>query len=154
MKCRGFSLLELLIVAVLFEVLATILLERLRYYGEAAEKANVEYTISSIRSALRYKISTLMVEGRMQERALLAHQNPMDWLDVKPTNYVGAFIGVASAKLPPGNWCFDTEKRELVYLPRNAARLQPDALGRRWVRLRGVASGDAVEIQVDKFRWL
>ena len=161
----GFSLLELLIVVSLIGVLATVLLDRLRYYEEVAEKANVEYTISSIKSVLRYKLAALMLEGRMQECGGLVGQNPMDWLEAKPENYTGA--GPAK-NFPQGNWYFDNDARALVYVPLNTQHFQADAQGARQIRLRvakvmqkadGASTracqeaGDSVEIQVQRYRW-
>jgi len=156
----GFSLLELMIVVSLFGILAGVLLDRLRYYEEAAEKANVEYTISAIKSVLRYKLANLMIEGRMQECAALVGQNPMEWLEAKPENYGRDF--------PQGNWYFDNADRALVYVPRNTEHFQADAQGRRQIRLRVAKvmqkvddssagacreAGDSVEIQVQRYRW-
>ncbi|HZW22010.1 type II secretion system protein [Noviherbaspirillum sp.] len=159
----GFSLLELMIVVSLVGVLATVLLDRLRYYEEAAEKANVEYTISAIKSVLRYKLATLMLEGRMQECAALVGQNPMEWLDAKPENYAGT-----GTNFPHGNWYFDNTNRALVYAPRSSHYFQTDAQGARQIRLRVAKvtqkadgpstgscqeAGDSVEIQVQRYRW-
>jgi hypothetical protein len=167
---RGFSRAELLLVVALIGGLTTVLLDRLRYYQEAAEKAGMEYTISALRSALRLRLSTLMLEGRAQEARLLARQNPMDWLERKPDNYAGAFTRPAPGSIAAGNWYFDSDKHTLVYLVKNGRYFQPGADGEKRVRLKLIlvhtqpataGAGtkdlptDSVQLQIDiPYRWL
>lgn len=133
---RGFSLLELLVASILISILATVLLNRLRFYQEAAEKANVEYTISALKSALRVQRATMMVEGRMRDLALIEKQNPMDWLEEKPANYVPAIDDQDSKEKCTGCWYFDQRSRAVVYRPVRGDYLQPDSSGEKRIRLR------------------
>lgn len=135
-RTHGFSLFELLVVIALISTLATVLLNRLAYYQEAAEKANMEYTISALRSALRLHIATLMVEGRAQQNILLAQQNPMNWLETKPGNYAGQFANPDSGAITPGSWYFDTADSTLVYLVRHGEYFESTNSGAKRVRLR------------------
>lgn len=170
---RGFSLFELLIAVIAISVLATILLNRLTYYQEVAEKAEMEYTISALKSALRLHLATLMVEGRLQEAAHLAQQNPMDWLERKPANYAGQFADLRANQIAPGSWYFETVDRTLVYLPRHHAYLELPGGGEKRVRLRlelvpnhlvrasgstvvqGAHPSDTVRLSlVEPYRWL
>lgn len=132
----GFSKLELVVVAIVFGVLASVLLNRLAYYQEAAEKARVEYTIGAMKNALRHRTAELLIAGRSQEYRFLAGGNPMEWLDPKPDNYLGPLSGRQPSDVPSGSWYFDTAARELIYVPNNAAYFQGDAEGRKWIRLR------------------
>lgn len=134
-KAHGFSLLELLVSIILISLCTAILLDRLRYYQEAAEKANVEYTISMLKSALRVQMATMMVEGRVRDYALLEQQNPMDWLEEKPHNF--RILGRTDVdRRFPGYWCFDPIDRTLIYWPMRGDYLQADKSGQKRVRLQ------------------
>lgn len=135
-KYAGATLLEFAVVASVLGILAFVLLDRMSYYQEWAEKANMESTAASLKSALRIEFSTLMVEGRMREGAALAQQNPMNWLDRKPANYLGEYDGAAPDASPRGNWYYDRRARELVYRVNQGRYFTPDGRGRREARFR------------------
>ncbi len=135
-KYRGFSRLELLIVTIMLGVIVTVLLNRFLYYQEAAEKARMEYTASALKSALRLRMASLLVQGRAQEFRLLAQDNPMDWLEQPPDNYLGRLTNPDIEGLQRGNWYFDVSSRELVYLVKQGEYFQPDSSGRKQVRLQ------------------
>lgn len=137
---RGFSLLELAGAFALVAIMATVLLDRLTYYEELAEKARMEATVSTLKSALRIRMATMMIEGRVQEYRLLAGQNPIDWLDKTPDDYRGAVSDIAG--LAAGAWYFNHADRTLVYLVRNGRYFRPDSEGLKRVRLKVVAISD------------
>ena len=83
---RGFTIFELVVVMVIASVLAIILLNRLWYYQEVAEKAAMEMTVMNMRSGLRLRIADLMMQGRMNEMAQLVQENPINWLETLPAN--------------------------------------------------------------------
>lgn len=165
---RGFSLLELAGAFTLVAIVAAVLLDRLMYYEELAEKARMEATISTLKSALRVRMATMMIEGRAHEYRLLAGQNPIDWLDRMPDDYRGAVADIAG--MPAGAWYFDHADRTLVYLVRNGRYFQPDSEGLKRVRLNvvsvsnrpgtGLSSGmvepsDTVAIRLlEPYHWL
>jgi len=168
-RARGFSLLELMIVTIMFGVLATVLLDRLAYYEEAAEKAYVGYTISAIKSALRLRISRLMIEGRLQEAAELAQQNPMGLLDEKPANYIGELRNPDPATIPKGSWYFDYSSKILVYIVRNGRHFESGSSCGQCIQLKYVPLGnfshsdpgsapgstDTIRVElVNNYRWL
>ncbi len=134
-RLGGFSRLEAMVALLIIALVATVLLDRLFYYQELAEKARMEYTISRLKSGLRLKKAGLLVSGRAQDAVLLAQQNPMDWLEDKPDNYVGEFSG-SDDKLHAGSWYFDMGRRELVYQLRQAEHFQTNGAGRQEVRLK------------------
>lgn len=143
----GFSLLELLVATILIAILAAVLLERLRFYQEAAEKANVEYTISALKSALRVQMAAMMVEGRVQDYDQLERQNPIDWLDEKPGNFS---FGVPDAvSVCKGCWLYDAASRTLTYWPAQGEYLRPDSSGRKRIRLRVKTLRDTGSNDVD-----
>ncbi|QAU34271.1 type II secretion system protein [Janthinobacterium sp. 17J80-10] len=133
---RGFSRLELMVVVLVFGILAAVLLERLRFYQEMAEKARMEYTVSRIKSGLRLRMAGLLVAGRAQEYSTLAKQNPIEWLDDKQENYAGEFASEKGQHALPGTWNFDRTDRMLVYSVQHGAHFQPDSTGRKQVRLK------------------
>lgn len=141
-KSVGATLLEFALLASVLGVLALILLDRMTYYQEWAEKANMEYTAAALKSALRMELSTLMVEGRMRDGSVLAQQNPMTWLDRKPANYLGEFDGVPPDTQPRGGWYFDRSARVLVYQVNRGRYFVPDSRGWREVRFRVMAIYD------------
>ena len=90
----GFSLLELVIVIVIVALLAALAMDRLLFYEEMAEKAAMEYTASSVRSAVRVQVADMMIHGRLQELPKLAETNPIGFLEDRPANYRGEFSPV------------------------------------------------------------
>jgi len=96
---------ELAVVAVVLSVLLGVLLERLTFYQEAAERA---------------RFAELILERREGEARTLEVENPTRWLSEKPTDYGGAYPVQPEA----GAWYFDESERELVYVANSARRLR------------------------------
>ncbi len=92
-------------VAVVLSVLLGVLLERLTFYQEAAERA---------------RFAELILERREGEARTLEVENPTRWLSEKPTDYGGAYPVQPEA----GAWYFDESERELVYVANSARRLR------------------------------
>jgi prepilin-type N-terminal cleavage/methylation domain-containing protein len=109
---RGFSLLELAVVAVVLSVLLAVLLNRLAFYQEAAERARFEYELRMYKTALQIRLAELILERREGEARMLEVENPTRWLSEKPTNYGGEY----PARPAPGTWYFDQATREMVYV--------------------------------------
>lgn len=142
-------MLELLVASILISVFAAVLLNRLSFYQEAAEKANVEYTISVLKSALRVQMATMLMEGRGRELALLEQQNPLDWLEEKPGDYrLSTESGTISGKRA-GSWSYDPTARILTYWPVLGEHLQPDQSGQRRIRLRVKVVRDESSMELD-----
>jgi hypothetical protein len=131
---RNLLLLEVLAITVFVGIMAAILLNRLAYYQEAAEKANMEMTISSVRSALRMRMATMMIEGREAQFPSLALDNPMEWLEQKPVNYAGVLSIQRAPGSLVGHWIFDPATRSLIYWVEHGEHFQPDSAGERKVR--------------------
>jgi hypothetical protein len=104
-------------------VVATVLLERLLTYAEAAEKAIVEATVSRLTNAMNARLAFLVLRGEVQAIAALDEQSPFRIARAESSAYLGEFDGV-----PPGaeggKWYFDRSRRELVYLPNLKRHLQ------------------------------
>lgn len=126
-ECRGFTLIELAVVASIVALLAAALLSRAVFYQEQAEKAAVDQTVGIIRSALHLQIAGFLVKGKNAEIATLADQNPMDWLAEKPGNYVGEYYAPKPGMVASGKWYFDLQSRNLVYLAHSHEHLKTAA---------------------------
>lgn len=155
------SSLEFAAVVVILGVVATLLMQRLRDYQELAERADMEYVATLIKSALRVRVGTLMVEERMHESAQLVCENPFRWLAPPPANYAGERNGTEILPMPAGNWYFNRRNCTMEYWARRAARLQPDSEGQARVRyhvrpsaLDGAGKVSGMVLQpVEPYRW-
>jgi general secretion pathway protein G len=142
-RARGFSLFELAIAFALIAILAGVLLERMTYYQEYAEKANMEQVAMDVRSSVNLRVAELVLENRFAELDTLAAQNPLDLLLRKPQNYLGVLSSPTPDAVAAGNWYFDKEKKEVVYCADLGRFFVPDSHGRKcasWrvVLIRGV----------------
>ena len=115
-KTRGFTLIELIVVVAVVGMLATIALDRLIWFQGQAEKANMEYTASMIKSGLWMSAANLMMAERSKEIGDLAKRNPIDLLAQKPENYLGALDGTNLAVLQRGKWFYDTSRQQVIYV--------------------------------------
>jgi len=131
----GFTLVELIVVICIIGVTAAVLLERLRYYQEGAEKAAMENTVGALRSALQLQVAGLLLKGRDRDLDRLARANPIAWLQDPPPGYRGEFRAPEPV-VPPGSWYFDAARGELVYVPNLDAHLRPGPDGSKRLRFR------------------
>lgn len=130
---RGFSLLELAVVAVVLSVLLAVLLDRLAFYQEAAERARFEADLRFYKTALQIRLAELILQRREGEARTLEVENPTRWLSEKPTNYGGEY----PARPKPGHWYFDQATHELVYVVNSGESLiMNDVSGMKQLRFR------------------
>ena len=132
--CRGFTLIELIVVITIVVILASVLLNRVLSYQEQAEKAAMQQVASALQSALTMKYARLMTGGIESEAATLAIENPMNWLAKIPDNYSGEFYDVTPRSVAPGNWVFDLKARNLIYVLNRGDYFTPGKDGHKWVR--------------------
>lgn len=135
-KSEGFTLIELVVVIAIISVLAGVLLDRVWFYQEQAEKAAMEQVAGALQSALILQYGQLLTHEREAEVKNLSHENPINWLMKKPPNYVGEFFAPTPGAISPGNWAFDLKNRELIYAPLHGDYFVPDSQGNKWVRYR------------------
>jgi type II secretory pathway pseudopilin PulG len=122
---RGFTLFELVVVAMVIAAATTLLLARLAYYHEALERAAMESTLRGIKTGLQVRLAELIITHREGEAESLETQDPVQWLDEgRPANYGGAFRQPAA----PGTWYFEAAEDELVYVVNTGDRLEIDGL--------------------------
>jgi general secretion pathway protein G len=133
---QGFSLIEFLVVVVVVSIVSAILLDRVKFYQQQAEKTTMEATASAIQAALHMRMAGYLASGRNLEIARLVNENPIDWLARKPDNYAGAFDGLGASDVPEGSWYFDLTDRTLVYRVRYGRAFVPDRDGKKEVRYR------------------
>jgi general secretion pathway protein G len=140
---RGFSLFELGVAFIIIGVLAGVLLSRLVYYQEMAEKAAMESTLRVIKTGLQVQLAELIVTNRQAQAARLETEDPFQWLDDKPPNYAGHY------RMPPdtGTWYFDASERQLVYVVNTGNRLELDSdTGAKQVRFRARLLKDRLQL--------
>lgn len=134
-RSRGFTLFELILAIIIVALAAGILLGRVLFYQEMAEKTAMEQTVGGLRSALTIQLSGLMARGRMEDIPKLESVNPMVLLTRFPENYVGEYYGTPN-DVSAGSWYFDLKSRELVYLVRRGMHFQSGQKGEKNVRYR------------------
>jgi len=132
----GFTLFELIAVVCIVAVMVGILLNRLHVYQEAAEKAAMQQTAAAIKSALQMRVASYMISGRDNEIENLRNENPASWLQEEPPGYAGEFYADAYARVRPGSWYFDLNRREFIYVINLGSNFKPGADARKWVRYR------------------
>ena len=115
----GFSLLELTIVIVIISVLLVVAISRLLVLLVDAERVTMETTAGVLRSALGMKVAQHIVRQKVGGLRALEGSNPMDQLAQLPPNYLGERHGADPQALEDGNWYFDADSRQLVYLVRH-----------------------------------
>lgn len=163
----GASRVELAVAVAVVGVLATVLLERVLYVEEYAERTAMELTISNLQSGLRAKVGSLLIADQASKIATLAGENPVEWLDGKPGNYLGELVE-PPAQEAKGQWYFDRKRRELVYTANNRLHFTPSEYRDFSVRLRvmpvlasqSAAGGNSIGQQdwvalvvVNDYRW-
>ena len=114
---RGRTRLELALAAVLVLLLAGLLLDRLSAYQVDTERVAVKQLVGALRTALAVRSAKAIARGGETGLLALAYQNPVEWLQERPANYLGEHFSANNDVLPRGHWYFDRTQRALVYLP-------------------------------------
>lgn len=122
---RGFTLFELAVVAIVMGLLGTVLLSRLAYYQEQAQRAAVAQMLGVLRTSVRVQALHLYLQGKQAQLPGLQRQNPLDWLEQRPPNDLGELLAPDLEKLPSGNWFFDRSDQKLVFLLRTGNIFSP-----------------------------
>lgn len=121
-RLRGFTLFELAVVIVIIATLAATFLSRFEHYEGLAEKAAMDATLRIVKTGLQIRLAELIVANRQGEAGALETTDPMQWLEPRPANYGGAYVGSPS----PATWYFDALERQLVYVTGSGHRLDFD----------------------------
>jgi prepilin-type N-terminal cleavage/methylation domain-containing protein len=140
---RGFTLFELVMCLIVISIVAALLLERLGFYQEMAERAAMEATARAIRTGLQVRLAELIITKRQAAAGALETENPTRWLEQPPANYGGPWQGVPR----PATWYYDEARRQLVYVVGTGSRLEIDgAPGGRELRFRALLLRDRVRV--------
>ena len=113
----GATRLELAVATILIALLAGMLLDRLIGWRGETERVAAKQLVSSLRTALAMRSAEAISRGGEAGLMILAHQNPMRWLQKTPENYLGEYYSAPKEGLPRGHWYFDRSAETLVYLP-------------------------------------
>ena len=155
---RGIALFEVLISLLTIMIFVSVLLDRLLYYQEAAEKAAMEATARELDSMLRIRAAELMLAQRYGELAQLDRVNPFTLFKVAP----GGYAGEADGEVPSGSWRYDRRSGEIEYRPSSRRHLTMAQAGqegpiRYRVRLLpGTAAGGVAGLRLElltPYRW-
>ena len=135
----GLTLIELIVVIVVISLVSAVLLNRLAYYQEFAEKVAMEQTVQAMRSGLQMKIASLLLRGEHAEIPRLSNRNPVEFLEQAPQLYAGELADPEEQKgLRGRGWFFDPRRREIVYLVDKDNYFYPGPDGANWARFRVV----------------
>lgn len=133
---KGISWIELSVVLVIYGVILAVLVNRLLYYQELAEKTSAEYVAVVLKSALREKMAELIIHNGEIAIPALAEQNPVSWLERPPASYCGEVNGDPGLNMPAGCWYYDRGDKTMTYMANNTGHFLPDSSGRKRIRYR------------------
>jgi prepilin-type N-terminal cleavage/methylation domain-containing protein len=153
---RGFSLFELVAAITIVVICAGVLLQRMLYLQEVAERTAMDMTIATLRTGLRYKTGDLLIRDKVSEIATLADENPVNWLQNPPDNYLGEFDFSPDSDLR-GKWYFDKTRHELVYTINNRRHFLPASdqdYALRWHAVRVQAKEQGISGNKNNPQWV
>ncbi|WP_301100627.1 hypothetical protein [Propionivibrio sp.] len=111
------------LVLALIGVLASGLLSALSDARERAERQWVDLLIRHMRTGMQLAMGMAIMQQRGGEMASWVDSNPVRWLDSLPQGYRGECSIDESGALSAGEWCFERDRRELVYRPQHSDHL-------------------------------
>ena len=117
---RGFTLLDFAVTVLVAAALSAFLLNRFDFYRQQAELAATRQLVAALRTALHTRAAQLQASGQGAALHALAQDNPMNWLESKPANYLGEFAAPDPDQIGRSGWVFDARDKSLVYLLSNA----------------------------------
>lgn len=99
------------------------LLSALKEVEARAERQMVDLTIRNMRTGMQLAMGEALMHQREGEIAGWARSNPVRWLESTPVGYRGV-CSKAVKGLAGGEWCFDDDRRVLIYKPRRIEYLR------------------------------
>jgi len=113
--CRGFSLLELVVVVIAVAILTGVVLDRVLPLIGRAQRAAFFDVQRELQSSLRLAAAERIAGGESGRVFELASVNPMSLLFAPPSNYLGVLTAPEQAAVPPASWYFDEQLGRLGY---------------------------------------
>ena len=88
-----------------------------------AERLATELTVRNMRTGLQLATGEALMHGKEREIETWVGTNPVEWLGVPPSGYIGECVQAGRGTLSKGEWCFDSSSHELAFRPRHSANL-------------------------------
>lgn len=150
---RGLTSLEFAVVLAIIGVLAYFLLQGLLFIQAEAERQGFEDNRAALERAMSYELMSRGTRGEGLPPAVLAAQNPFQWLESKPPAWAGEYP--AQGHPTPGAWYWDSRRSEVVYVPKDPARVSFTAKKQNEIRLRVEFAGNTHVrlVPVQAFVW-
>lgn len=112
----GFSLLEFGVVCAVFAILSCVLLQKLWSYQQEAHALAMRAVLRNLQTALKIKLAQSYIHGHEQNISTLVGQNPMEWLAIKPSNYIGEISISNKNNVSENVWYFNKINKTLDYV--------------------------------------
>jgi len=114
---RPLTRLEATLYSIFGALLLALFAERLLAYMEAAEKVSMETTVTVLNSSINARVALEMMNGSAPPRGRWSGRNPFEIAG--PASGVARPLGSqAVASLDRPSWTYDSERGEVLYLPR------------------------------------
>jgi type II secretory pathway pseudopilin PulG len=148
---QGLTSLEFAVVLAIIGVLAYFLLQGLLFIQAQAERQAFDDNRAALERALSYELMSRGTRGEAPGAAM-ASQNPFQWLEPKPLGWAGEYP--APGRAIAGAWYWDSRRAEVVYVPKDPARVSFTENKQHEIRLRvDLAGGRASLVPVRPFVW-
>lgn len=121
---RGLTLLEFTLITLIISALVAFALQRISSVSVYMERAAIEYSVAKMRESLALAFAEMVVEERLRQLPEGEDLNPLA-REVVVENYAGARGLPVASRREAGQWYYDPEIENVVYVPR-----YPQAL--RW----------------------
>ncbi|MCP4597303.1 type II secretion system protein [Neptuniibacter sp.] len=143
----GFSMLELVVVIVIFLILFGIANTKLTEMLETVERADFYRSLNRMQAQLTLRVVDWYGSSDEVSRNWVENVNPISLIEAPPENYAGEYLSADLEHCPVSNWCYLSDQHQLVYRVKYQEDLknsyeQKDLL---FFSLRVTFSGDVVE---------
>lgn len=149
---EGLTSLEFAVVLAIIGVLAYFLLQGLLFIQAEAERQGFDDNRAALERAVSYELMSRGTRGEETGTVASVSQNPFQWLEPKPPGWAGEYP--AQRRAVPGAWYWDSRRAEVVYVPKDPARVSFTEKEHHEIRLRiEVTGGHARLAPVQPFAW-
>lgn len=149
---QGLTSLEFAVVLAIISALAYFLLQGLLFIQAEAERQGFDDNRAALERAVSYELMSRGTRGEGPGTVASVSQNPFQWLEPKPPGWAGEYP--AQGRAVPGAWYWDSRRGEVVYVPKDPARVSFAEKKQHEIRLRiDMAGGHAILVPVQPFAW-